>query len=282
MKLAWVATLLFNFPFCSTFSFQAPWQAKKVTNVSTNGKDARPLYDPFGLYPPNAPERINGQLKPLEETETTRPSAAIIDPLNIYPNKAELSSSSGGSVAMSRALPFLERPALLDGTLPGDRGFDPFNFASTDDALQWQRLAEVKHARIAMLAAVGWVAAELWDGPLADLWQRPSLLLPDGRVPSVLNGGLDQTPLAFWAATLGVASAIECWGLLKEANARGKPYTPGALGFDPFQMKALTQEGRTYELEAELFNGRLAMLAVTMFAAQEWWTHASVVHNLLA
>ena len=29
----------------------------------------------------------------------------------------------------SEALPFVERPAILDGTYAGDAGFDPFGFA---------------------------------------------------------------------------------------------------------------------------------------------------------
>lgn len=55
----------------------------------------------------------------------------------------------------SASLPFLKRPALLDGSLPGDRGFDPLNFANSEKALEWQRRAEVKHGRIAMVSAHG-------------------------------------------------------------------------------------------------------------------------------
>lgn len=44
---------------------------------------------------------------------------------------------------MSQALPFAPRPKLLDGTLPGDVGFDPFGFAGDDKAsLVNQREAE--------------------------------------------------------------------------------------------------------------------------------------------
>ena len=44
---------------------------------------------------------------------------------------------------MSQALPFAPRPKLLDGTLPGDAGFDPFGFAGDDKAsLVNQREAE--------------------------------------------------------------------------------------------------------------------------------------------
>jgi Chlorophyll A-B binding protein len=53
--------------------------------------------------------------------------------------------------AMSKSLPFLERPASLDGTMAGDVGFDPFGFAKSKEDLELFREAELKHARLAML-----------------------------------------------------------------------------------------------------------------------------------
>ena len=47
-------------------------------------------------------------------------------------------------------------PLILDGTLAGDVGFDPIGFAKSTKTLYWMREAEVKHGRLAMLAAVGW------------------------------------------------------------------------------------------------------------------------------
>ena len=52
---------------------------------------------------------------------------------------------------------------MLDSSVPGDRGFDPFNFSSNEHSLQWYCNAEIKHARLAMLAAVGWPLAELMN-----------------------------------------------------------------------------------------------------------------------
>ena len=124
-------------------------------------KQGKPLYDPLGLYPNSSPERKDGLLKPLESIET--PDKTIKDPLNLYQNRnAEIDDKP-----MSGSLPFVQRPLMLDGSKPGDRGFDPFNFSSDATALQWYRTAEIKHARLAMLAAVGWPLAELFDKPLA-------------------------------------------------------------------------------------------------------------------
>lgn len=59
------------------------------------------------------------------------------------------------SPEMSKSLPFQRRPHMLDGTLAGDVGFDPFGFAGTEENLLAYREAEIKHARLAMLAAAG-------------------------------------------------------------------------------------------------------------------------------
>ena len=53
-----------------------------------------------------------------------------------------------------------------DEYLAGDFGFDPLLLADTPKKLLWFREAEIKHARLAMLAAVGWPLSELFDGPL--------------------------------------------------------------------------------------------------------------------
>lgn len=47
---------------------------------------------------------------------------------------------------MSTALPFAAQPKNLDGSMPGDVGFDPFGFAGEDTAaLMNMREAEIKH-----------------------------------------------------------------------------------------------------------------------------------------
>ena len=244
-------------------------------NIDAVVPTEKEVYDPLGLYPENSPERTEGTLLPLESSSAD--SKTIKDPLGLYRDKSVVDDAP-----MSVSLPFLKRPVMLDGTLPGDRGFDPFNFAYDADALQWYRTAEVKHARLAMLAAVGWPISELLDRKLAFLFNLKPLLVYQDRVPSVLNGGLDRTPGAYWAAALGVAFAIESLGFLKESKAAnaGTQYTPGDFGFDPLGLaKGKSMEERKYKAEAELFNGRLAMLAITGFAIQEWWTQNSVINE---
>ncbi len=62
---------------------------------------------------------------------------------------------------MSESLPFMERPSALDGSLAVDVGVDPLGFAKNSDDLMKYREAEVKHARLAMLAAAGWPGKSL-------------------------------------------------------------------------------------------------------------------------
>jgi len=62
----------------------------------------------------------------------------------------------------SASIPFLPKPSSLpgDGSIPGDKGFDPLGLSENFD-LKWMQEAEIKHGRIAMLAAAGFVAVDL-------------------------------------------------------------------------------------------------------------------------
>eukprot|EP00871_Galdieria_phlegrea_P001014 jgi/Galph1/1913/GphlegSOOS_G621.1 len=59
----------------------------------------------------------------------------------------------------SVSVPFLERPKNLDGKAPGDVGFDPLYISDLVD-IQWLRESEIKHGRICMLAALGFIVQE--------------------------------------------------------------------------------------------------------------------------
>ena len=78
---------------------------------------------------------------------TAAASAAAFAPASTTTQRTSTSLNMAESKSeMSQALPFAPRPKLLDGTLPGDVGFDPFGFAGDDKAsLINQREAEIKH-----------------------------------------------------------------------------------------------------------------------------------------
>lgn len=77
----------------------------------------------------------------------------------------------------SIAIPFDPYPEGLDGTMPGDIGFDPAGFANNPPAwvqgpgegtaarVKWYREAEIAHSRVAMLAATGWIFPEIYHFP---------------------------------------------------------------------------------------------------------------------
>jgi len=141
-----------------------------------------------------------------------------------------------------------------DQTLAGDMGFDPLQLADTPESLAWYREAEVKHARLAMLAAFGW--------PVSEVTNFGNLLDGNGRVPSLLNGGLGNVNGVYWAAVVGLAIYWEAQGLDKQFGKKSD-YLPGMLGFDPLGADSPTMRA------AEITNGRVAMIAITVFALEE-------------
>merc|ERR1719487_1352442 len=151
-------------------------------------------------------------------------------------------------------LPKIKTMMVGDQTLAGDMGFDPLGFSETSDKLAWYREAEVKHARLAMLAAFGW--------PISEITNFGNLLTKDGRAPSLLNGGLGNVNGVYWAAVLGIAIYWESQGLDK-AYGKKDDYLPGMLGFDPLGADSPSMRA------AEITNGRVAMMAITAYALEE-------------
>ena len=199
---------------------------------------------------------------------------------------------------------------IVGDKMVGDKGFDPLKLANTIEKLRIYREAELKHGRLAMLAAAGWPVSEALDKPLAAALNMKSLLVgSEGGAaggdallfaPSVLNGGLDAISPVFWAsviifsagtelyatsmkkragfrATLAAIGAEELTGIDIDGDGQiGAPallksdkYLPGDLGFDPLKLyKGSDADKRTMQMK-EINNGRLAMVAITVFAIKE-------------
>mmetsp|Transcript_32927 Transcript_32927/g.72638 ORF Transcript_32927/g.72638 Transcript_32927/m.72638 type:complete len:308 (-) Transcript_32927:82-1005(-) len=241
--------------------------------------DERPVFDPLGLYPKDSPERKNGRIRPLEST-TAVTDKPIVDPLNLYAEKATID----GEADMSIALPFTTRPQYLDGSMAGDAGFDPLGLAANPDRLKFMRESELKHSRIAMLAAVGWPVAELFHRKLAFAADLKPLLQSGDRVPSILNGGLGHVLADYWPymfATLAFGAAVEAF--TEYDKKQGMERAPGDLGLDLFNIFANKDDESKKALElSELKHGRIAMLAIAFFAFQEALTGVGVVPQLLS
>merc|ERR1711865_460322 len=143
--------------------------------------------------------------------------------------------------------------------------------------------AEIKHGRLAMLAAVAWPLQEIFHPIFVNLLRssgvdaRDVLSETSGFSPSLLNGGLtgfDVAPslmLAIYAASvleLKDIKAREAAGL--KWNEYDNTKLPGDIRFDPLNIsKNLPREDKIEFLEKELLNGRLAMIAVTAYVAEE-------------
>mmetsp|Transcript_26717 Transcript_26717/g.38187 ORF Transcript_26717/g.38187 Transcript_26717/m.38187 type:complete len:306 (+) Transcript_26717:61-978(+) len=191
--------------------------------------------------------------------------------------------------------PMLLSPSPLDGSFAGDVGFDPIGFSKDKETLYKMREAEIKHCRLAMLAAAGWPLSELWHAEIANTLGLDSILAAEGKAPSVLNGGLDNT----WILAAALVSLL-VGGLLEfrtmEMSQRSG-YKPGNLDFDPLNLysfrasfgldqitEKISREEKLarakFDMElCEIKNGRLAMLAISAYAAQEFVSGIPVVQQ---
>ncbi|KAH8067496.1 chlorophyll A-B binding protein [Aureococcus anophagefferens] len=172
-------------------------------------------------------------------------SAALL--LTLAPAGAILMSAP----RKSEALPWLDAPTEpWYGEMAGDCGFDPLGLAASPALLTYYREAELKHARLAMLAAIGWPASELWDDGLSGLVGADPLLTPPRRRAYSIQLRFSEDALA-----------------------------PGDLKFDPLGMMP-TERSRRKRMElAEVKHGRIAMLAVVGYAAQEYMLGSTVVQH---
>jgi len=112
---------------------------------------------------------------------------------------------------MSTSIPFLECPAALHNSdLAGNVGFDPMNFSKNKEQLWEYREAEIKHARLAMLAAIVLPTSELMPRAIADVFSAPNMLGDAGSIPTMLHGVLERASPVWWGFCVGMCAAIMC------------------------------------------------------------------------
>jgi len=267
--------------------------------------------------PPPANPVTGSRLPPLTGTAAAA-GAAYSKRVEWNPNGLDVSMLPGPLKAQFVPAYLKTAPSYLDGSIPGDIGFDPWGlvalanpsqatdaFARTAKArdeqmlamepeqqqkkLAWMAESELKHGRLAMLAAAGWPIAELYSG---DFLHGSGGT--DGRAPSLFNGHLlDYLP--FLVIIFGPLAFLEF-------TARGKPDAqrlgvggdygfdpmglagpqkpPGAFPFESFMGSKTPIDGVRYAKDmdamkiAEIKNGRVAMMGITGMAVQEtlWGT----------
>jgi len=151
--------------------------------------------------------------------------------------------------------------------------WDPAGFSEgkSEGKLRFYREVEVKHGRLSMLAAVGFIVGEQWH----PLWGG------DIDVPSVV--AFQETPLAsFWPAVVFLIAVQEVFSVFTFQRPfdffyvdAGAPWTirtdhaPGDLGFDPLGLMPADAKERILMETKELNHGRLAMIGIVGMVAQE-------------
>mmetsp|Transcript_52056 Transcript_52056/g.123283 ORF Transcript_52056/g.123283 Transcript_52056/m.123283 type:complete len:212 (-) Transcript_52056:109-744(-) len=159
-------------------------------------------------------------------------------------------SISGMKMQNSDSVPFLPRPAALDGKMVGDVGFDPLGFTTKYD-IKWLREAELKHGRVCMLAATGLL--------VQDVYQFPGTVATfgDAKVTALHNAAVSQGAMQQLLVWLGF---LELFGFVAIVQMlQGSDRQPGDFGFDPLDL-AKDQSKFARRQLVELKNGRLAML----------------------
>lgn len=133
--------------------------------------------------------------------------------------------------------------------------WDPLGFTDDGDMMAYyrRRSVEFKHGRISMLACMGYMTPEIvgkWPGYLS-----PSMSLKFSDVPNGLKA-LQVVPLLGWAQIAVYFALVEYTGGFEDYRSG----TPGDYGW-----KVLTssdENERRRKLNADLANGRLAMVAI--------------------
>eukprot|EP00245_Coleochaete_scutata_P007768 TRINITY_DN23529_c0_g1_i1.p1 TRINITY_DN23529_c0_g1~~TRINITY_DN23529_c0_g1_i1.p1 ORF type:complete len:248 (-),score=55.61 TRINITY_DN23529_c0_g1_i1:286-1029(-) len=188
-------------------------------------------------------------------------------------------------VVMSRGLwfPGVKPPAYLDGSLPGDRGFDPLGLAKDPILLKRYTEAEVFHGRLAMLVVVGAIIPEYLG---LGNWAEYSHLGVDAGSSDAFILGLPPivVPISGPGLLLFHAVAIAEGSRLYGEVSNGykgsiDPFT--YPGFDPLGVLdgASAEEVADWRTR-EIKNGRLALVAVLGFVVQSLVTGTGPLANL--
>merc|ERR1719331_2240724 len=167
-------------------------------------------------------------------------------------------------------------PSKFAQSLPGITAplgfFDPLGFCSNDSEkpasegkVRFYREVEIKHCRVAMLAALGFPVAEVFHPLFGGGIDVPSYI------------AFQETPLqTFWPAVVFVISIAEVFSVFSFQNPAGsQPWSisldheAGDFGWDPLSLKP-TDPAELAEMQTkELNNGRLAMIGIAGMVVQE-------------
>lgn len=204
----------------------------------------------------------------------------------------------------NRPLWFASKQSLtyLDGSLPGDYGFDPLGLSDPEGAggfiePSWLAYGEIINGRFAMLGAAGAIAPEIFG--------KLGLIPPETALPWFQTGVIPPAgTYNYWAdnytlfvlemALMGFAehrraqdyykrgsmSKQYFLGLEKYLGGTDNPAYPGGPLFNPLGFGKDEKSLNELKLK-EIKNGRLAMLAILGYFIQGLVTGVGPFQNLL-
>jgi len=224
-----------------------------------------------------ASESLRGSKKPVGEMMPGRVSMyshqLATMPAAVFSVSASMAGSKAGSKGGSKGdMSGKEYMLTLPGIISPTGFFDPLKLSDaptlTVSEAKRFREAELTHGRVSMLATVGWLVAEEYHplfggqigGPAFGHFQEVEEVFPQ-----------------FWELVLLVIALCEGyrisvgWNNPKEGVFSLKDdYVPGDIGFDPLGLAANLSEDELYALKTkEINNGRIAMISIAGYAAQE-------------
>ncbi|MEW5314465.1 MAG: hypothetical protein WDW38_005963 [Sanguina aurantia] len=177
------------------------------------------------------------------------------------PSRASRSTTVRVNARAGNWLPGADAPTWLPDSAPGNFGFDPLGFSKDPNAFKRFQVAELIHARWAMLGSAGIIAVELFG--FGSWYDAPTWAVTGGK-PTY--AGVD-VPFDFGTLTaIEIALFAVVEGLRNEETDQEKKRYPGGA-FDPLGLARDPKKADELKLK-ELKNGRLAMLSVIGFVAQ--------------
>nr|GMC70316.1 chlorophyll A-B binding protein 8, chloroplastic [Ipomoea batatas] len=203
-----------------------------------------------------------------------------------------------------RPLWFASKQSLsyLDGSLPGDYGFDPLGLSDPEGTggfiePKWLAYGEIINGRFAMLGAAGAIAPEilgkagLIPAETALPWFKTGVIPPAGTynywadpytlfvLEMALMGFAEHRRFQDWAKP-GSMGKQYFLGLEKGLGGSGDPAYPGGPLFNPLGFGKDEKSMKDLKLK-EVKNGRLAMLAILGYFIQGLVTGVGPYQNLL-
>ncbi|GAB2289667.1 Chlorophyll a-b binding protein 4, chloroplastic [Dionaea muscipula] len=205
----------------------------------------------------------------------------------LFPGRLPASSSNGRNnislrvQAKGQWLPGLASPTYLNGSLPGDNGFDPLGLAEDPANMKWFVQAELQNGRWAMLGVAGMLLPEV-------LTKIGIINVPEWYDAGKAEYFASSSTLFVIEFILFHYVEIRRWQDIKNPGSVNqdpifKQYSlpPNEVGYPGGIFNPLNFAPTLQAKEKEIANGRLAMLAFLGFLVQHNVTGKGPLDNLL-